>query len=210
MRLPSRLLQAHRPSLIACVVVAALAAPASAQTFDVGARAGLNLANVTNVDDEESTSLEWRPALVAGGFVTWRGFGWIELQPEVLYSSKGAKISEDDVTSHLILEYVEIPVLARVSRAAGSRRVYAAGGPYVGIRLRAKARTEFSGATEELDLGEDLERRDFGVAIAGGVESGRLVIDGRYTFGLSNIDAAATDGREAKNRTLSITAGLRF
>jgi hypothetical protein len=210
MSLSSRLLRAHRPSLTACVVVAALAAPASGQTFEVGARAGLNLSNVTSVNDEGNSSLDWRPALVAGGFLTWRGFGWIELQPEVLYSSKGAKISEEELASHLILDYVEIPVLARVSRAAGSRRFYAAAGPYVGIRLRAKARTEFSGATEELDLSDDLERRDFGLAIGGGVEAGRLVIDGRYTFGLSDIDALAPEGTDVKNRTVSITAGFRF
>ena len=38
---------------------------------------------------------------------------------------------------------------------------------------------------------------------------GRLVLDGRYTWGLTNIEKEATADK-TKNRVISLTLGLRF
>ena len=42
-----------------------------------------------------------------------------------------------------------------------------------------------------------------------GVNFGRFTVDGRYTFGLSNINKETEEGK-AKNRTLAFLAGYRF
>ena len=42
------------------------------------------------------------------------------------------------------------------------------------------------------------------------VEAGRLVFDGRYTWGLTNISKDTNDPGTAKHRVFSATVGVRF
>ena len=51
---------------------------------------------------------------------------------------------------------------------------------------------------------------DFGLAFGGGVEFGSIILDGRYSFSLSDIDADAADDASGKNRVVSVTVGFRF
>jgi hypothetical protein len=75
--------------------------------------------------------------------------------------------------------------------------------------MRARTRTEFSGSTEELDISDSVERLDYGLSAGGGVEIGSMVIDGRYSFSLSDIDADL-DEVKGKNRVITATVGFRF
>jgi hypothetical protein len=103
-----------------------------------------------------------------------------------------------------------VPLLARISRRGGRLGYYAAGGPSIAFRLRALTRTKFGDATEEIDIADQVERLDFGVAAGGGVEFGSLVVDGRYTHGLKDIDKDKSDGVKITNRAVSLTVGFRF
>jgi len=80
----------------------------------------------------------------------------------------------------------------------------------MGFLLQAKARTRFPGSTEDIDLSDDVQRFDFGLAMGGGVELGRVIVDGRYTLGLSDTDKDTSVPGTSKNRTISFTAGFRF
>jgi hypothetical protein len=192
------------------LAVALLAASsASAQTFQYGVKGGVNFATLS-VEDGDS-AFDSRVGVVLGGFVTWKALSWLELQPEFLFTSKGAKVEDRGVTSDLIVDYFEVPILARYSRPLSDNwRFYVAGGPTLATRLRARTRTEFSGGTEEIDIDDDVEQMEFGVAIGGGLETGRWVFDGRYTLGLSDVDADPSETATFRNRTISVTAGFRF
>ncbi len=195
---------------VAAVVAAILlggTAPALAQGFSMGAKGGVNFADV-KFDKSGSTSARWFP--VAGVFVTLPARFGVTLQPEALYSVKGASLDTGGAPTSVLIDYLEVPVLARISMTAFGRRVYVAGGPAFGLRLRARTRSAFTGVTEEIDISDDVKRFDLGVAGGGGVEFGALVVDARYTFGLTDIDADKTDGSTARNRVLSLTAGWRF
>jgi hypothetical protein len=144
-------------------------------------------------------------------FATLRLLSWLDLQSEGLYSMKGARLDLEGVQSSAWLDYLEVPILARVSRrGGGARRYFVAAGPSVGVRLRARSRTKFANSTEYVDIGDELERLDFGVAAGGGVELGSIVLDGRYTLGLTDIDKDKTDTVTVTNRTISFTAGFKF
>ncbi len=200
-----------RIPVIISVLVLVCSGPAGAQGLAIGVRGGVNLADVALDADGAAPSFDSRIGLVAGAFVTLPITSWIELQPEVLYSGKGARLEQEGIESKLVLDYLEVPVLARVSgNAFGTTRYYVVAGPTAGFRMRAKTRTEFSGATEELDISEDVERFDFGIAAGGGLQFGSLLVDARYTFGLTDIDKDTTDSVTIKNRVLSLTAGIRF
>lgn len=190
---------------------AGAAGPAWGQGLAVGVKGGVNLARTAIDVEGGGPSLDPRIGLVAGAFVTLPIASWLELQPEVLYAMKGAKVNDTFGASTLQIDYVELPVLARISRP-GSGRIgyYAAGGPTFGLRVRARSRTEFEGETGDIDVSDQVSRTDVGVALGGGVEIGALVIDARYTLGLTDIDKDDSDEVKVSNRVLSLTVGFRF
>jgi len=192
---------------LVCGALLAGASPSPAQGLDFGVKGGVNVANVDVSGDGGGPSFDPRIGLVAGGFVRMPLTSWLAVQGEGLYAEKGARFADTGVDAKLLLTYLEVPVLARVRL---SRLFYAAAGPSMGVLLRARARTRFSGATEDIDVKDDVESFDFGIAMGGGIELGRLIIDGRYTLGLRDADADTTDASTMKNRTLSFTAGFRF
>lgn len=195
------------------VVLLLASGSAAAQGLQPGVKAGVNLATVSEVNrggDEGSAGFDSRVGLAGGVFVTWRPVSWIELQPEVLVTSKGAALNEEGIDARLVLDYLEVPILARVSRRVSGATVYAAAGPTVAWLLRAKTRVAFEGSTEEIDMTDDVEPFDIGVAMGGGVEFGAFVIDGRYTLGLTDIDADRDDAITIRNRAITVTAGFRF
>ena len=190
-------------------IVLLCSASAFAQGLGKGVRGGLNLTNVDMSGDEGDGALEWQMRGVFGGFATWQMTSWLELQPELLYSMKGAKSDEFGITTKLLLDYVEVPVLGRISRGAlGMRRFYVAAGPSFGLLVRAKSRSDFGSSTEEIDISDDVERFDLGIVVAGGVEFSSIVVDGRYTLGLSDIDTS--DDVKSRNRAVSLTVGFKF
>ena len=194
------------PSLL-CGALLVCATPAFAQGLHVGVKGGLNVANQDVTDTGGGVSFDPRLGLVAGGFVTLPISSWLAVQAEGLYSEKGSRVNVAGGESKLIVNYFEVPVLGRVRLA---RIFYAAAGPSMAFRLQAKTRARFSGSTEEIDVSDQVERFDFGVAMGGGVELGPLVVDGRYTLGLTDIDKDTTDTSKVKNRVISLTAGFRF
>jgi hypothetical protein len=199
----------QRIAPLALAVIVLAAPSAYAQAFEFGVKGGVNFATLS-VEDGDSP-FDSRIGVAVGGFVTWKAFSWLELQPEMLFTSKGAKVEESGITSDLIVDYLEVPILVRYTRSfADNWRFYVAAGPTLATRMRARTRTEFSGGTEEIEIDDDVERMDFGVAAGGGIERGRWAFDGRYTFGLSDVDADPSETSTFRNRVISLTAGFRF
>ena len=114
------------------------------------------------------------------------------------------------------LDYFEFPLLAVGSFPAGEKvRIDLFGGPTLAFNTSAKIRLEFLGEEEDDDIKSDTKSTDFGVAVGAGLtilagESVNVVLDGRYTIGLTNwVDVEnATD--EIKNNSLAFMAGLSF
>ena len=189
---------------LACLLLAA--GTAVAQDTRFGVRGGVNFSTVQNETSVGSGGFDFRQGLVAGAFFGWP-LGWIDLQPEVLYTSKGATLDVEGIDSTLVLDYLEVPVLARWSLG---RRLYVAAGPALAWRLKAKSRTKFSGATEEINLADSVKGYDAGVVGAVGIRFGAIVLDGRYTHGLLDIDSDTGDEVTVRNRAFTISAGVAF
>ncbi len=210
---------------LACGVAGLFSTPAMAQGFPpqraedarrgprlgLGVKGGVNLATQRFEGEEDGPSLDPRIGVVAGVFANVPLLSWLHLQPEALFSMKGARLDVEGAASSVWLDYLELPVLARITRAGGgTRRYFVVGGPAIGVRLRARIRTDFGDSTEEINISDDVERLDLGVTAGGGVEIGSLVFDGRYTLGLKDIDKDKTDTVKVTNRAFSFTVGFRF
>jgi hypothetical protein len=214
----------HSPLLAAALVVG-LAVPASGQV-NFGVKAGANFSSLGG--DDVPSEFGSRTGLVVGGFVHYPFSDLLAIQPELLYSQKGADFSAqflgETVDGTLMVDYIEIPVLLRVNVPAGAPELRPTlhVGPTFAFEVSCKVRYSGFGesGTEDCDADSDGEfveddRRkfDMGLALGGGLDiaflTGTLMIEGRYTLGLQSLDTSS-DPEDVKNRTWSITFGYRF
>lgn len=197
-------------SVLAAALMLTCAPVLWAQDRGLGVTGGVVLATQQISGESNPPSLGMRVAAVAGAFYTVPLSSRIGVQVEGLYAMKGAKLDVLGIASTLKIDYLEVPILGRVRLGDGHRHYYVDGGVAPAFRLRARAATAFSGATEELDITDTVERFDLGAAAGGGIVIGAFSVDGRLTFGLRDIDADKTDSSQTKNRAVAVTAGFRF
>jgi len=203
-------------TLFAIVLISALFSSASAQGLSgYGFKVGFNMANLSGDDVIEGTNSKMGFCL--GGFVTYSLNEMIALQPEVLYTMKGAKWEEEVFGETLeitwTLDYLEIPILAKIAiPTQGTVKPNLFVGPALGINLRGKAKAELAGETEEVDI-EDLKSTDFGLVFGAGVDFGlphsAITVDGRYVMGLSTIDSSE-EKADVKNAVMTFMVGYSF
>jgi len=192
-----------KTTLALAVALLVSAGTAHAQT-SFGVKAGLNLANLSIDEADDTFEPENRTGFVAGVFVTVRGGGIFAFQPEVLISSQGAKFSDAVNSGTAKIDYLQVPLLARL----GPSNVALVVGPSIGFRINAKLSGDGITVDNE-DFSDQIERMDVGLVAGVTGDIGRLVLDGRYTWGLTNIEKEET-AASTKNRVISLTVGLRF
>ena len=159
-----------------------------AQSAKFGLKAGLNAATLSNNQGVDfNTKLGFHAGLLAHIHLapSWA------LQPEVVYSSQGAKYTINDVEHELGLNYINIPLQVQYMFNNGFR---VQTGPQLGILASVK------------DKMNDVETGNFTsddfkpIDIAWSAGLGYLTysgfgIDARYNFGLNNINDAGTASR---------------
>lgn len=197
-------------TIVAAVAACVLPRAAGAQGLTYGAKAGVTLATVSQ-DPEGLSSWGYRVGLAAGGYVALPLGSRLAIQAEGLFAQKGAKADDDGLVTTLKLDYVEVPVLVKYALThGGARSIHVFGGPSVAFKVRSRATASFGDTTIDTDEDENVENVDFGVAAGGGVDFGKWSIDGRYTFGLSNLTKNDPDEGKLRSRAISILAGVRF
>ena len=200
-------------ALVLSVALFGATSDAFAQGVSGGIKGGVNFSNLTFDFDDGDDDLEFdsRTGLVGGAFVTLPLGDIFSVQPEFLYTQKGAKLNEDGFESDVRVDYFEVPVLARFSSApSGNSSFQFFAGPYVAFKLKAEATSEFDGEDFDEDLDEDVEDLDYGLIVGGGVEAGAFVVDLRYSWGFKNANAVEDDPVTIKHKVFSIMAGIRF
>jgi hypothetical protein len=146
------------------------------------------------------------------------GFGRIALQPELQIVSRGATASGSALEERMRIDYMEVPLMVVVPFAIGSFEPYAFGGPMVSLETRCRSIIEEDNLKTNFDCddtsgGSSFDRRtvDFGASAGAGVShrlgSGRLLLEGRHTWGLRNIYDGAEEGVEVRNRSVVISIG---
>ena len=193
------------------LVLAILCIPAAAAAQEVGygVKGGLNLATLS-FDPDAGADFGFRPGVVLGGFVSIPMGPRLTIQPEGLFSQKGGNASEEGVDAWIRFDYLEVPVLVQYAVTSSSTNTFNVfAGPSLAFKLKARSGAEFGDDSFDEDISEETETFDFGIVFGAGVNFGRFSVDGRYTFGLSNINKDTEEGK-IKNRTLAFLAGYRF
>ena len=178
------------------------AAAAVAQT--IGGRLGASMSKIS--EDGTTDGTDWTTQFMGGGFVRFN-MGRLGIQPELLYVTKGAAL-EGEVDGDIGIDYIAVPVLLHFPLTYGSSFA-----PYLiaGPEFAFDAGCEVSGEGASVDCDDiGLERKSFDIGIAAGggfafaMGPGALMLEGRWTHGLSNI-ADVEDGGLPKLKVLPMT-----
>ncbi|MCW9705437.1 porin family protein [Fodinibius salsisoli] len=181
-------------------ITGVIANQVKAQTSpEFGIRGGINFASFSNSKQEVDSR---RVGLLAGAYAVVPISGTsFSIQPEVLYTQKGAEINDVEIK----FSYIEIPVLARIDFATERNltpHLYL--GPYAGINVNAEENPPAQG---DIPLAEE-RANDFvyGLTVGGGIDMNSINIGLRYSYGLEEV--FKIEG--ARNTAISIVAGYQF
>jgi hypothetical protein len=192
-------------AVLACAFVLALCGPVAAMgPVEAGVKGGVNFANQSTDPDSESDS---RTGIALGGFVGIPVMPSVTIQPEALFMMKGAEDDSDGETSTFKLNYIEVPVLAKIgfmSQSPAHPSIFL--GPSFGINTGASIES----GSDELDVKDATNAMDVGVVVGGGVDFQNFGIDVRYTRGISNVIDVEGSDVEANNSVVSLMGSLRF
>jgi opacity protein-like surface antigen len=201
--------------------------------ISVGPRVGVNLAkwSVDGEVEEEIGDISNRTGFVAGAVAEFRFNDNFAVQPEINFLQKGFKsefaisdsiLGDFSSETNVVMNYLEVPVLAKVGKSFGTTRVDLLAGPSFGYAMNGKVKSKFTigGNTEEgeedIDFEEDeISRFDLGLQVGAAVTfnlgSANLFIDGRYALGFSNLNDSPDDEESnAYNRGIVLSAGVLF
>lgn len=206
--------------LAGSALAVALAVPAYGQGIDLGLRAGMNLAKIAGdeatIDGVEPSN---RSGFTVGAFARLGIAPSFAIQPEVLYSQKGADYEEQGATITFDLGYVDVPVLAVFSPPAGGAMAFRPvlmAGPVLSFRTGCEVTGQMEGVSATVDcndFGAELKGTDIGLLFGGGagmgLGPGMLHVDARYGMGLTSVDDSG-DAADMKNRLISLTVGYSF
>lgn len=173
-----------------------------------GVIVGANFANIQITPNTNDNLFDRRTGFVAGIFLGLPVGSSLTIQPELLYSQKGVKFKDSTADARIELDYLDVPVVARITSGGGGLAFVV--GPSFGFKLRARGKSEIAGEKQEEDLSDQVESFDFGFVLGAGVQTQKMFIDGRYQWGLSNINKTAFDATEVKNRVITLLLGFRF
>jgi opacity protein-like surface antigen len=157
---------------------------ANAQHANIGIKAGLNVYNINNDNSSEYDPKAGFHAGLIGHIHLTRQWA---LQPEIVYSAQGAKITNAGVETKFNLGYINLPVLVQYMFDNGFRLQ---AGPQLGFLMNAESKSnEFS-----TDIKDNLQTVDLALGFGGGYvnPSTGLGIDLRYNVGLSNINESGS------------------
>jgi hypothetical protein len=141
------------------------------------------------------------------------------IQPELNYSSKGAKedynnFLEGEGEYRFNLNYIELPVLAVINLG---KNFNIHGGPYIAYLASVNIKDLKDNGTideiAELDA-ENFNRIDYGLAGGLGVDIGNFGIGARYNYGLREIGKSGSLSGEltknSRNSAISLYIALGF
>ena len=210
-----------------CIVITA--EPGMAQDISFGVKGGLNLSTIVGDHyDIPEGGVETITGFCGGGFIVYRLNDMFSIQAEGVYSMKGMKWETATTINGIPatckyqwnLDYIEIPLLMKYSfQTKKSIIPVIFVGPCFSFNLSAKDKVDCEGRSDgsyvwqtgEGEL-EDINSTDLGIVFGAGLEldisKSSLLLDIRYTLGLTKI--RDYEDTSEKNAVISLMIGYMF
>jgi hypothetical protein len=147
--------------------------------ISVGAKGGLNVSNLNGINDMEGFEAKALVGFHLGGYVTFNLGRNFAIQPELVYSSQGAKVDVATESENLKMNFVNIPVMVRFLTNNG---FFVEAGPQIGFRAGDVT-------WGDDNLTEDFENSDFSACFGLGFQPTKSAfgIGARYNVGLGKV-----------------------
>jgi len=166
--------------VIAFMMTMMLVGTVSAQSVNIGVKGGLNVYNVAN------SGLDQKAGIHLGLLGHIHMADHWAFQPELVYSSQGARFSE--ANNRLNLNYLNVPLLVQYMFDNGFRLQ---AGPQVGFLVNANTLV----GDNKVDVKSEYQNVDLGVSLGASYvhpPSG-FGVDARYNLGLTEINATGNN-----------------
>lgn len=177
---------------------------------EFGIKGGFNMSNLYGSrDDVDDNNVLY--GFNAGVYATLPISDFIAIQPEILFTTKGAKLEYNNALvsgdAKFKLNYIEVPLLVRVN-ITKNFNVHAGGYASYLVSSKVKGDGDIS-FDEDVDT-DDLNKFDAGIAAGVGVDFSPLSIGLRYNYGLTTVGKERTVAGttytfpDAKNSNLTL------
>lgn len=195
---------------VALSVLALSAAPVVAADGPTAGLVGGGNLGAVGLDGSGATGID--PGVKAGVFVG--GFGLfpltpnITIQPEIAYSQKRFTLKDParsfDATDRW--DWIEVPILLRVSFTADSSGLYVIAGPGFSYLLRAKEQD----GRRSFDIKDNVEKLD--VSLIGGIgyAAGHFGVEVRFDAGVRDLNKSLGSDMTVKSRAVQMNVTWRF
>jgi len=185
-------------------------------TTEFGVKGGFNMSNLYNSgDDVDDNNVLY--GFNAGVYATLPISDMVAIQPEVLFTTKGAELEYNNAFAQgdakFRLNYIEVPLLVRVN-VTKNFNIHAGG--YASYLVSSK----ISG-NGDIDFDQDIDRDDLnkfdaGIAAGVGVDFNPISIGLRYNHGLTTVGKERTVAGttytfpDAKNSSLNLYVSYKL
>jgi hypothetical protein len=195
--------------VMALMLLLGMGSLALAQLLPVGLKGGLNMATITGNDAKGAITY---PGVVVGCYCTIGLLPSVAIQPEILYSQKGWKVSDFfgvPGIGKFRIDYIEISLLAKLSFGV-IVRPYILVGTYFSNRIRTSWESASGGNDFYGSLDNYVKRYDRGIILGAGVPTPiKLSFEVRYSLGFSTISEEMSGITPVwKNSTISVLVGF--
>jgi len=212
--------------LLTCIGILSFSTICLGQSSIEGIKLGLNYADISGIHN--SLNNQSITAFDAGAFATINIAGLFTLQPELIYTMKGYKLTEQGINNepgpapaHNIFvtgnnSYLEIPVLLKFnipSSSFGIVRPNIFAGPEVAFGLSSKVKVQSTDPMEQQGSTEFTNSKptDFGIIFGAGADFNllamTLMFDLRYDMGVKSL-SFSSGPLNAKDRVISLDMGI--
>jgi hypothetical protein len=181
---------------------------------NLGIKGGLNATNFRfSVDIGEEWKDIWNPQI--GVFYRFKLSKWLAFQPELYYIVKGAKVEGtflgEKITQTEKFEYLEIPLLLKTNFSIQDNIwIGAYLGGYGAWNFSAKSVYEYRDEVIKEKIKDEIKNFEYGLTFGGSMELWKLILDVRYSLGLSDIKATSFSDFTVKNSTIAVLIGYRL
>ena len=192
----------------------------------IGPRLGINMAKIVGgaeIEDEFEEGVSYRAGLQFGLTAEFPITDLISFQPELLYVQKGYSLDEEffgqEVKVDAVLNYFELPLLAKININKGPTQFFVNIGPSFSYGLDGKVTSSFGGFEEEIDADfsdDEVNRIDFNGVLGLGVQfeagQGKVFLDGRYVHDFTDFTSASEDSPDEPvyNRNFGFAVGYLY
>ncbi|MET3115161.1 opacity protein-like surface antigen [Pedobacter sp. CG_S7] len=178
-----------------------------------GIKGGLNLSNIIKDDGNNNFETKVNPGFNAGITVDIPIIESIAFTPELLYSTKGYKLTSNYGEFTQTTNFIDVPILASIKLGGSGLNLVA--GPQVSFLLSTKNKFKTDMGQIEQQVNEDSDK--FKKSLVGGVIGFRYDINntvdlhGRYALDFQkNNENASSSTPEYKNQVFSVGFGYKF